>query len=53
MPRPCALAHDREALRTAVERLDGEPMLSEQQRVPADAAAEIERGAGAARLQLR
>src|SRR5206468_8853636 len=26
----CGLAHDREALRTAVERLDGEPMLGEQ-----------------------
>jgi hypothetical protein len=28
-------------------------MLGEQQRVPAGTAAEIERGAGAARLQLR
>jgi hypothetical protein len=47
------LAHDREAGRTAVDRLDGELILGEQQRVPDDAAAEIERGAGAARLELR
>ena len=46
----CGLAHDRETGSTAVDRLDGEPVLGEKERVPADAAAEIECRAGAARL---
>ncbi len=36
-----------------MDRLDGEPMLGEKQRVPTDPAAEIECRAGAARLQPR
>jgi hypothetical protein len=34
---PRAFAHNREAGRTAVDRLDGRPMLGENERVPADA----------------
>ena len=47
------LAHHREAGQAAVNRLDIEAALGEQQRMPADAASEIEHPPGSARVQFR
>ena len=47
------LAHHREAGQAAVNRLDIEAVLGEQQRMPADAASEIEHPPGGARVQFR
>jgi hypothetical protein len=42
------LARNLEAGGTAVDRFDRQPVLCQKQRMPADAATEIERRAGAA-----
>ena len=48
----CGPAKERKTGSAAIDRLDRQPVLGEEQRLSADAAAEIERGAGAARLLL-